>query len=372
MASLSTLPYAVIPSLIDDTNMDDNNNTITPHRTIKHYEWNNIFDGHVGSWCVGSSHNFFILLDNIGCPLLLNPFTNTSINVPPFHNAFIRRAKVPSFSYYVEHLKENFVSKAVLKSSPSPSQHTLAIMFSYPRKIAFFNHNGAWVELIDAKRNYCDIVFDNNILYALAGDGSIEGWNFSRSVPRKILDVNHPAINIDKEEEKEFSSDKFSTQLYLVVSKGEFFMVERFIGNFVNANGEVVYEGYNLSYGEICPYRTKHFNVYKLDFQKKSWEKIKCLDGQVLFVGANESTLVDASRFDDGNLIYFSDDRWEEMNLDYSYGGHDWGVFNLQDESVKFFAPDVNKMDPPPIWMVPTNFSSDSNNNFTNEITSSM
>jgi hypothetical protein len=50
------------------------------------------------------------------------------------------------------------------------------------------------------------------------------------------------------------------------------------------------------------------------------------------------------------NLIYFSDDRWEEMNFDYSYGGHDWGVFNLQysSVSVKLLALYANKMDRPP------------------------
>jgi hypothetical protein len=88
---------------------------------------------------------------------------------------------------------------------------------------------------------------------------------------------------------------------------------------------EVVYEGYNLSYegDEICPYRTKHFSVYKLDFVKKGWEKTKCLDGGVFLVGVNESKFVAANTGCVENLIYFSDDRWEEMNLDYSYGGHD-------------------------------------------------
>jgi hypothetical protein len=159
----------------------------------------------------------------------------------------------------------------------------------------------------------------------------------------------------DEEEETKFPSDKFSSQFYLVISKGEFFLIERFIADFVNADGEVVYEGYNLSYesDEVCPYRTKHFSLYKLDFVKKSWEKIKCLNGGVIFVGVNEFKFVSTSSGCEENLIYFSDDRWEEMNLDYSYGGHDWGVFNLQDSSIKFLAPHSNKMVPPPIWMVP-------------------
>lgn len=362
MAFLSRAPYVILPSLNQETyyeNDEDNNNV---HSNIlvlcnnKCYKWNTIFNSHEGAWCVGSSNNFLIFLDNKGCPFLLNPSSNTFIHVPPFTTSFIQHTNVPSYFYYVESLRKTFVSKAVLMSSLSPSQYTLAIMYDCSCRIAFCSNNASWVDLYDAKRFYSDIVFDNNILYALDEDGSIEGWDFlHQKVPRKILEVNYPTKDFDKEKDIKFPVDKFSTKFYLVISKRDFLLIERFIGNFVQANGEVVYEGSNLSDEvEICPYRTKHFNVYKLDLVKRKWEKVKSLDGQVVFVGANESKLMDAFKCkNEGNSIYFSDDRWEEMNLDYSYGGHDWGVFNLQDSSVKLLAPYANKMDPPPIWMVP-------------------
>ncbi|XP_058750999.1 putative F-box protein At5g55150 [Vicia villosa] len=359
MAFLSSAPYVILPSFNQETNYEDNN----VHRNIlvlfhgKFYTWNTIFKSYEGAWCIGSSNNFLIFLDNKGCLFLLNPSSNTFIHVPPFTRSFIKHANVPSYSYYVQSLRKTFVSKAVLMSSPSPSQYTLAIMYDSPCRIAFCNnHNASWVELSDAKRLYSDIVFDNNILYALDEDGSIEGWDFlHQKFPKKVLEINYPTMILDKEEEVKFSTDKFSTKLYLVMFKRDFLLIERFIGNFVNANGEVVYEGSCLSdQVEICPYRTKHFNVYKLNLVKRKWEKMNSLEGQVVFVGANESKLVDSSKCDNKeNLIYFSDDRWEEMNLDYSYGGHDWGVFNLQDSSIRLLTPDVNKMDPPPIWMVP-------------------
>ncbi|XP_058751005.1 uncharacterized protein LOC131624023 [Vicia villosa] len=361
MTFLSTTPYVILPSFNQETNYEDEDNNVHQNILIlfdnKYYKWNTIFNSYGGAWCVGSSNNFLIFLDNKGCPFLLNPSCNTFIHVPPFTTSFIQHTNVPSYSYYVQSLRKTFVSQAILMSSPSASQYTLAIMYDYPCRIAFCNnHNASWVKLYDAKRFYSDIVFDKNILYALDEDGSIEGWDFLRQkIPRKILEVNYPTMILDKEKEVKFPIDKFSTKFYLVISKRDFLLIERFIGNFVHANGEVVYEGGNrLDQVEICSYRTKHFNMYKLDLVKRKWEKIKSLDGQVVFVGANESKLMDASKC--GNkesLIYFSDDRWEEMNLDYSYGGHDWGVFNLQDSSVKFFAPYANKMDPPPIWMVP-------------------
>lgn len=363
MASPS-VPYAILPS-IQETN-DEDNYTTTVHRSIlslldinKRYEWKNMFKGHAGAWCVGSSRDWLVLLDTNGCPLLLNPSSGaTSIHFPPFPCAFIHRAGVPCFSYYVQYLRETFVSKAVLMgcSNTSPLQHTLVIMYSYPCKIAFFRHATTWVELFDAKRYYCDIVFNNNNLYALSGYGYVEGWDFRPKVPRKILDVK-PTFEIDEEEDKEFPRDLFSTQFYLVISEGEFLLVKRYIGNFVNADGEVVYEGESLSSeGEICPYKTKHFVVYKLDFIKNRWEKLKTLHGRILFLGANESMALHsrASLGCEANSIYFTDDRWQEMNLDYSYGGHDWGVFSLQDSTIKLLAPYRNKMNPPPIWVVPT------------------
>ncbi|KAL4307448.1 hypothetical protein AHAS_Ahas16G0279300 [Arachis hypogaea] len=47
------------------------------------YEWKNILNGHVGTWCVGSSHGWIILLDQNGILLLLNPSSSTTINLPP-------------------------------------------------------------------------------------------------------------------------------------------------------------------------------------------------------------------------------------------------------------------------------------------------
>jgi WD40 repeat protein len=272
MVSFSTVPYAILPSLFQETNLDDDeDNTLDVHRSIyiifenKRYELNNVFKVHPGAWCVGSSYNFLVFLDNNGCPLLLNPSSNTCINLPPFPDLLLQRASVPSHSYYVEHFRKCFVAKAALMCFPSPSQYTLAIMYgTYPScNIAFCsNLKATWVEF-DEKQCYCDIVFDNNILYTLSNDCSIEGWDFRQQVPRKILYVNYSIMEKDEEEETKFPSDKFSSQFYLVISKGEFFLIERFIADFVNADGEVVYEGYNLSYesDEVCPYRTKHFSV---------------------------------------------------------------------------------------------------------------
>ncbi|KAK7312761.1 hypothetical protein VNO77_36872 [Canavalia gladiata] len=241
-------------------------------------------------------------------------------------------------------------------NSPSASQYTLVIIYGCSYKLGFCTENAKWVQLHDSKRSYCDIVFLNNVLYALAEDGSVEGWEFGNNqpVPKKVLDAK-PTMEIDEEEYRQFSIDLYSTQVYLVISEGEFLMVKRYIGNFVNADGLVVYEGYYED-DKICPYRTKHFVVYKLDFTKINWEKKRSLHDQVLFLGGNESASLPAKAFSgcEANSIYFTDDRLIEMGMDYLYGGHDSGVFSLQDLSVKLLIPNVGRMDPPSIWVIPT------------------
>ncbi|KAK7327972.1 hypothetical protein VNO77_22066 [Canavalia gladiata] len=363
MAILS-VPYAILPS-IEDTHDDDIDNYMklqkSVHRSIlsvsekKRCEWKNMFLGHPSSWCVGSSRDWLFLLDANGFPSLLNPSSAMSICLPNFPIEFIPSG---SYFYYDPYVVRIFVSKAVLMHSPSPSQYTLVIIYGSSCKLAFCTEHGTWVQLHDAKRSYCDIVFLNNVLYALAEGGSVEAWEFrnNQRVPNKVFDVK-PTMEIDKEERRQFPIDLFSTQMYLVISEGEFLLVKRYIGNFVTADGLVVYEGYSEDDGnEICPYRTKHFVVYKLDFTKINWEKKSSLHDQVLFLGANESTSLPAKAFSgcEANSIYFTDDRWQEMGLDYLYGGQDWGVFSLQDGSVKLLTPDENRLDPPPIWVVPT------------------
>ncbi|OIW19481.1 hypothetical protein TanjilG_09501 [Lupinus angustifolius] len=363
MACLS-VPYAILPSLQqkDDDDLDDDNIS-TINRSIfslldnKRYEQKNMFKNLGGAWCVGSSYGWIVLLDKYAKPIILNPFSGMQIQFPSFPSVFIHPV---SETYFIDILRKSFVVKAVLNHSPSldDKNYILAIMYGCHCKIAFCCNSFKWVELSDAKYSYCDIVFNNNYLYALAQDGSIEVWDVCEQNPRKILHVK-PTMEIDEQEEKEFPRDLFSNQLYMVLSGREILLVKRYIGNFVNGDGEIVCEGDLLSDEDtqplICPYRTKHFSVYVL-VNRTKWEKVTSLQDRVLFVGANESTSmwVQALPGREGNTIYFSDDRWEEMNMDYSYGGQDWGIFSLQDGSIKLHLPYTNVIKPPPIWVVPT------------------
>ncbi|CAL0325624.1 unnamed protein product [Lupinus luteus] len=364
MACLS-FPYAILPSLQQthsDLQGQDGGDTILLHRSIfsvldnKCYEWKNMFKNLAGAWCVGSSHGCLVLLDNKATPFILKLSSLLCTQFPPFPPPFLHPLSEANF---VTYMRKMFVIKAVLNRSPSrdDSNYILAIIYGCHSKLAFCCKSSTWVEISYAKRSYYDIVLNNNYLHALAQDGSVEVWDLCEEVPRKILYVK-PTMEINEQEDKEFPRDLFSTQLYMVLSGGEVLLVKRYIGNFVNEDGRVLYEGDLLSEDDtqplICPYRTKHFSVYTL-LNGTKWEKVTSLHDRVLFLGANESISVpiQALQSCEANTIYFSDDRWEEMNMDYSYGGQDWGVFSLQDRSVKLLLPYTDMVKPPPIWVVP-------------------
>ncbi|RYR75359.1 hypothetical protein HN51_020887 [Arachis hypogaea] len=361
MASPSlSVPYALLPSLQQTHLIDDDDDPITVDRSIfslsekKLYEWKNTLKGHVGAWCVGSSHGWIILLDQNGVPLLLNSSSSTTINVPPLPLSFLHPV---TYSYFAEYLRKTFIVKAILMCCSSPSSYILAIMYGSNYKIAYCN-SATWVELPDDKQSYCDIVFSSNYLYALTQDGSVEVWNICGQIPKRLILLT-PTADANYKEEKPYLENNFSRNLYLVVSAEEILLVTRFIGNFVNDDGLVIEEGDLLSSEDtqplICPYRTKYFSVYKLDIEDKRWKKMRSLHDKVLFLGANESVSMDAKAClgCEANSIYFTDDRWEEMTLDYMYGGHDWGVFNLEEKCVKSLMQCANRIDPPPIWVVP-------------------
>ncbi|XP_016172638.1 putative F-box protein At2g33200 [Arachis ipaensis] len=320
MASPSpSVPYALLPSL-QQTHLIDDDDPITVDRSIfslsekKLYEWKNTLKGHVGEWCVGSSHGWIILLDQNGVPLLLNSSSSTTINIPPLPLSFLHPV---TYSYFAEYLRKTFIVKAILMCCSSPSSYILAIIYGSNYKIAYCN-SATWVELSDDKQSYCDIVFSNNYLYALTQDGSVEVWNICGQIPKRLILLT-PTAEANYEEEKPYLENNFSRNLYLVVSAKEILLVTK-----------IYWEFY------------------------KRWKKMRFLHDKVLFLGVNEFVSMDAKAClgCEANSIYFTDDRWEEMTLDYMYGGHDWGVFNLEEKCVKSMQC-ANRIDPPPIWIVP-------------------
>lgn len=166
----------------------------------------------------------------------------------------------------------------------------------------------------------------------MAGNGFFESWHLRELSPQKAINLQP---SFAKEIDLDYIShrDKFSTNTYLVESSGEILSsVVRCIGNFVNEEGKTIHEMDVLDeLNSPCPYKTLQFYVFKLNFAANKWEKVDCLPNCALFLGCSQSISLstkDVSGCEE-NSIYFTDDRWDEIELlgdNDSYGGHDMGV----------------------------------------------
>ncbi|BFG14247.1 hypothetical protein CerSpe_005210 [Prunus speciosa] len=363
-ATSSHTPWLMLPS--SSSRENDQNNPDSAARCFysleeqKVYTIKNAFQGfdHEAR-CVGSSHGWLVIMDSNGNPHLLNPFSRRQIQLPlilPFPRL--------TGDLYLESLRMcASIAKAVLSSDPSRDNNFAVVVIydSSPSKLSFCRHgeeDSRWT-LLSVHREYCDVIFHNEQLFALAGDGSVEVWDFNNSFPIKTIDLRQPFAEIGNVDiVKDFSRGIHSTQTYLVESLGEILFVGRIIENFVKhediGEGDLPQESDN-----ICPYRTLHFYILKLNITANKWEKVESpLRNRALFLGGNQSMSVSTRDFPEleENSIYFTDDRWEEINYVEDYGGHDVGVYNIGNKIVKTLVLDqFNKwrVDPPPFWIVP-------------------
>uniref|UniRef100_A0A7N2KKM0 F-box domain-containing protein n=1 Tax=Quercus lobata TaxID=97700 RepID=A0A7N2KKM0_QUELO len=140
-------------------------------------------------------------------------------------------------------------------------------------------------------------------------------WRFaitqSKAQPHSIQST--PWLMLPSDQEGDFTTSRFFN-LAEKKTSSDFLIIQHTIGNFVNAEGDVD-EYYLLSSSGaqplVCPYRTKLFCVYKLDFSKKMLEKVESLKDQVMFLGGNQSMSLSSHDFSEcvSNSIYFTNDQ---------------------------------------------------------------
>ncbi|PQM36107.1 F-box protein [Prunus yedoensis var. nudiflora] len=281
-------PWLMLPSSSEE---NDQNNPASGARCFYSLEEQKVYTikssfqdfDHAAAWCVGSSHGWLIFNSKANLHLL-NPISPRKIQLPPMWH----------------------IAKAVLYLLRPDSEQ----------------------------------------LFALAGDGSVEGsvevWEFNKSFPIKTIDLPQPFAEIEKADiMQNFSIYKYSTQNYLVESLGEILYVGRVIGNFINHEGiAVVQEDLPEGFDVIFPYRTLRFYILKLNITGKKWEKVESsLRNRALFLGGNQSMSVSTRDFPEleENSIYFTDDRLRDINFQFDCSGHDNGVYNIGNKVVKPF-----------------------------------
>ncbi|GLT57087.1 hypothetical protein SLA2020_300860 [Shorea laevis] len=108
------------------------------------------------------------------------------------------------------------------------------------------------------------------------------------------------------------------------------------------------------------PYKTKLFQVYKLDFDRKKWMKAESLGDYSLFLGGNnESAIISTtdSSTCKANSVYFTDHRWSRRIYgNETIGGHGMGIYSMEDGSIEEIyeiGSVISNVDPPPCWLVP-------------------
>ncbi|KAF2321075.1 hypothetical protein GH714_033627 [Hevea brasiliensis] len=245
-------------------------------------------------------------------------------------------------SYFIQHLRKVFITKAILLSDSShDNNYVVVLIFGYLSRLAFCKKgDSGWTILSGASQSYCDIIYFNDLFYALTWDSSIEVWDFHASLPIKKREI-HPSTTREMLEATKCFRNLHSCQTYLVESSSDLLLVLRYIGNFVNQEGKVIDEAYLLSGDStqplVCPYQTLMFHVCKLDSSEQKWVGVDNLTDEVFFLRGNHSMSLSAqycSRFEK-NSIYFTDDNWNQMNEDDLNRGHDLGKFSFEEKIVK-------------------------------------
>ncbi|CAI9117982.1 OLC1v1019479C1 [Oldenlandia corymbosa var. corymbosa] len=302
---------------------------------------------------VGSSHGWMIVVDKMGEPFLWNLFSRDRIDLPGKSKIQgLPKSLMQSYSPVTK--QRFFIHKAILTANPSctTENYVVVIIHDFSKKLAFCSKgDGTWTGFGDSK-DYYDIMYSGEMLYSLREKATIEGWQFSEtsSDPIKKLCIK-PSFNANMN----LSSDRCTSQWYLVPSNGEILFIVRYIGEFVNEKCELLCEAELPDDGDqICCYRTIKFEVYKLDRIKEKLVRETSLKNQLVFVGGNHGISLPFKDYQGfkPNSIYFTDDYWDRIYKDYYYGGHDIGVFSLEDERISEVYECDSRFEPIPFWVL--------------------
>ncbi|KAK8521274.1 hypothetical protein V6N13_077395 [Hibiscus sabdariffa] len=337
------------------------------------------------SCCIGSSQGWLVFLGQRAVPFLLNPFRRIKIHVPPvdrilglkkmernmdgdYEVDYFNDCRSSGFLFMCgkQEVRERFIQKAILTGEPDSNNENygLILLCNYGKEIVYYASGGdnSWTILDGSHPTYQDIICHENNLYALSDENSIEVWDLRGADGIGI--AKRSDIVLPFPEKLVAKADSLrglcTTRFYLVEACGDLLLVVRFIGDYVDGDGTLLQEWDCLAdlcnHPKVCPYRTFLFHVYKLDSDILEWVEMDSLGDQALFIGGNESVSISARSFPncEKNSVYFTDDNWGHMEEDYLYGGHDMGIYNMKDGSVKpIYEFSSEQIQPPPCWIIP-------------------
>ncbi|KAM6543586.1 hypothetical protein CsatB_008033 [Cannabis sativa] len=305
-----------------------------------------------GKRCCGSSHGWLVILDETPSLLLLNPLTRSKFHLPPistFPNVLrfsyseigreyaLRSPSGESYTQNLRQIRDSFVKKVVLSSSPKESTGFVALAILHETGDLAFCKSGdqTWTFIEGASSYSEDVIHYNSSFYAVNKYGVVAVCDVGESTS--------PSVSIIIETPTQVGAD----MQYLVSSKDDLVLVSRYL--------EIDYDNSE----EL--YRTVGFNVFRLDWSDEDepkWDKVNDLGDQMLFIGKNSSLSISASDFPGcvGNCIYFTDD-YSELNYESVFGEFDSGIFCLSDGTIeRKWNSHCTDYWPTPIWVSPNPF----------------
>ncbi|XWS08715.1 hypothetical protein CRYUN_Cryun40dG0024900 [Craigia yunnanensis] len=282
------------------------------------------------SCCIGSSNGWLIFLEEKAVPFPLNPFRQVKIQLPSVDH-LLGLLKIMEGEYELgycvfkkQQMRDCYIRKAVLTGEPdcNNKNYGLILLCKEGKEIAYHESGDSYWTVLDVSHPpYQDIICHENYLYALSEENNIEVWDVQGGCVRKKFDIVPPFPEKSLAKGNSFG-DLCTSRFYLVESCGDLLLVVRYIGEFEDWNGTLVREEDRLT--EHCTH-PKSVSVSAQSF-------LNC----------------------EKNSVYFTVDFWEKMEEDYLYGGHDMGIYNLKDDSVKpIYEFSSDKIQPPPCWIIP-------------------
>ncbi|XP_065848089.1 F-box protein SKIP23-like [Euphorbia lathyris] len=302
----------------------------------------------------GSSHGWLTILDETPTVLLLNPISRANLYLPSlstFPNVIsfnysdigreyaLRNALGDRFTFSLRQMRDSFIKKLVLSSSPLRDSNFMAVAILNPTgDLAYCKNGDQYWSIIESTRSFCeDVIYMNGSFFAVNKVGQIAVCDVSCDIA-KVSFIETP---------KQIGGD----MQYLVNSGDDLLLVTKYLDDYFESELPDLHP--NLIY------RTTRFEVFRLDCEEIQWVRVRSLGDKTLFIGENASLALSSMDFPGcvGNCIYFTDD-YSVANYNGHFGEYDLGIFKLWDESFEPFpcylqASHSRLQWPPPLWVSP-------------------
>jgi hypothetical protein len=248
---------------------------------------------------IDSSNGWLVIFDNSSAIFLFNPITRVKFHLPPlssFHNVesvdyskvgkeyAIRYASSKIYELSLREMRDFFIKKIVL-SSPSVNQDNFmaVAIINQTGGLAYCkNGHRSWTFMGHLGLSFCDITYYKDKFYAVDQDGSMAACDVTGESPSVSV------IRIT-----------FSPQIkyvlhmvYFVISGDKLLLVVRQVDYASPLQGDFVFF-----------FRTTHLEVYRMNWSRLRWGRVKDLGDRLLFVGENSSVSLSAADYGGGLLI---------------------------------------------------------------------